>query len=347
MLLNSRAPLHIPIHYWMQAMPWLFRFVSAARPSRVSKIAEALSKLHHSAIESHRQILSELDALDLMQTNGQLYVYRNQSQLRKDRQTWALRRLHGVRAEEVTRADIDVLEPLVGVDYQYGIFLPDQGMSLNPLRHATTIADGLRHRGVIFFDEAVHRLHVNGRRVAGVDGATGFTKADLVVVSAGAWSTTLLRPLGYRIPLESQRGYHIDFPNAGIKLGRPVIPADRKVFLSPMETGLRVAGTVEFGGLDAPPSRERAHLLIDDLSAVVPTANTDGHKPFWMGHRPCLPDSLPVLGKSERYGDLWFAFGHGHLGLTASATTGDLIARGILKERADIDMRPYSAERFK
>jgi D-amino-acid dehydrogenase len=156
----------------------------------------------------------------------------------------------------------------------------------------------------------------------------------------------LLRPLGYRIPLESQRGYHITLQDTGIELQRPVVAADRKVFITSQEAGLRVGGTVELAGLEAPPNPARAELLMDDLRAVFPQARLSGARSNWMGHRPCLPDSLPVLGESERHRGLWFAFGHGHLGLTEAAVTGESVACGVLGEPPPLDLRPYSAERF-
>jgi D-amino-acid dehydrogenase len=346
MLFDRRAPLHIPARYWLKALPWLLRFVAAARPQRVAEIAEALSQLYHPAIERHREILDELGAGDLIRMNGQLYVYRDQTQLRKDDDLWSLRRRHGVRAETIDRAGIDALEPEIAPDYQIGIFLPDQGLSLNPQRQADMLAAGLRARGVAFEQASVRSLARDGSRVVGVMVGDAFRPADMVAVAAGAWSAKLLEPLGYRIPLESQRGYHIDFRNSGVNVSRPVIPADRKVFVSPMETGLRVAGTVEFGGLDAPPSPKRARLLVEDLAAVFPRARRSEQSAFWMGHRPCLPDSMPVIGASAAWGGLWFGFGHGHLGLTASAVTGDLLARSMAGERPNIDLRPFRAERF-
>ena len=153
-------------------------------------------------------------------------------------------------------------------------------------------------------------------------------------------------PLGYRIPLESQRGYHITLRDTGIEIHRPVVPADRKVFITSQEAGLRVGGTVEFAGLDAPPNPARAELLMDDLRAVFPQARLNGERSTWMGHRPCLPDSLPVIGESARHRGLWFAFGHGHLGLTAAAITGEAVARGLLGEPPQLDLGPYAAARF-
>jgi len=124
-----------------------------------------------------------------------------------------------------------------------------------------------------------------------------------------------------------------------------VVAADRKVFLTPMEDGLRVAGTVEFGGLERAATRKRAEFLVRDLAKVFPRAQVPGDWSFWMGHRPCLPDSLPVLGPSRHRG-LWLNFGHGHLGLTMSATSGDILARAIRGEPSNIDLAPFSFARF-
>jgi D-amino-acid dehydrogenase len=248
--------------------------------------------------------------------------------------------------DRVDRAGITALEPAISAAYQIGVFLPDHGMSVNPQRQATVIAEALSRRDVVFKTEQIVGFGIEGKRIVGVKTPQGIHPADEVVVAAGAWSAELLASLGYRIPLETQRGYHIDLPAPGIAIERPVIPADRKVFITPLEMGLRVAGTVELAGLAAPPSERRAKLLLGDLAAVIPQAITVPQKPFWMGHRPCLPDSLPVIGESKQWDGLWFGFGHGHLGLTASAVTGDVIARSMLGAKPNLDMAPYAAERF-
>jgi D-amino-acid dehydrogenase len=165
--------------------------------------------------------------------------------------------------------------------------------------------------------------------------------ADKVVVAAGAWSGELLRPLGFRIPLESQRAYHVTLKDTGVDIRRPVVPADRKVFITPQESGLRVGGTVEFAGLDAPPNPARANLLLGDLAAVFPQARLASPRSDWMGHRPCLPDSLPVVGESPAHRGLWLAFGHGHLGLTGAAVTGDVLVRAMHGDRPAWTSPPF------
>jgi glycine/D-amino acid oxidase-like deaminating enzyme len=347
MLLDPEGALHIPPRYALRAAPWLIRFVASARPARVAAIAEALSSLLYDAMERHRAILAEEGALDLIRETGQLYLYRDRAHHAKDAEGWALRQRHGMRVELLDGIDaIRTLEPEVRGDYRLGVFIPEQGSSVNPLRHARVVARGVERLGGTIRREAVTAIATEGGRVTGVATGAGPVAADAVVLAAGAWSARLLAPLGVRVPLETQRGYHVMLPEAGITLHRPVVPADRKVFVTPMEHGLRVAGTVEFGGLEAPPTPRRAELLLRDLRNVFPQARTEGAQGIWMGHRPCLPDSLPVIGPVRRWPGLWCAFGHGHLGLTGSAPTGAVLARAMLGPTPNLNLAPFAVERF-
>jgi D-amino-acid dehydrogenase len=346
MLLDRKGALHIPARAWPAALPWLWRFVLSAEPGRVQAIAEALGVLLHGAEERHREILAAEGALDLLREEGQLYLYRDEAQRQKDEAAWALRRAHGLVMQELDRAGIEALEPGIAPAYTRGVFLPHQGHSLNPLRQARVVARGVERLGGRLLRGAASALTVEGRRVTGAMTGAGALEADHVVVAAGAWSARLLAPLGLRVPLESQRGYHLMLPEPGVMPRRVLVPADRKVFITPMEEGLRVAGTVEFGGTEAPPNPARAALLLGDLAQVYPQARLDGAKPHWMGHRPCLPDSLPVLGPVKGWEGLWCAFGHGHLGLTGSAPSGALLAAAMLGPRPNADLSAFGVERF-
>jgi D-amino-acid dehydrogenase len=347
MMLNPQSALHIPTSYWMKALPWLAAFVAQATPKRVNAIAAALSTLYTPAFDRHQALLSEIGASDIIRKSGQLYLYRNKQQLAGNHADWELRKTFGVTFDVIGRDEIDALEPQVGAAYQIGVFLPNAGMSINPHRQAEAIAEALTREGTDFQHQRIVGFSREGSRISGVVTEDGNTiRHRAVVVAAGAWSAQLLKTLDYRVPLEAQRGYHIDFRESGISISRPIVPADRKVFITPMETGLRVAGTVEIAGLEAPPTEKRAKLLYNDLIAALPEARTSKPAPYWMGHRPCLPDSLPVLGPSAAWCDLHFAFGHGHLGLSGSAVTGDLISQVIAGERPAIDISPFRIERF-
>ncbi|WP_424812106.1 NAD(P)/FAD-dependent oxidoreductase [Roseococcus sp. YIM B11640] len=346
MLLDPKGALHIPARYWPVAFPWLWQFVRAAAPERVERIAAALALLLRGAEDCHLEILEAEGAADIISRNGQLYLYRDDAHLAKDDASWKLRRQHGLEMQVLRRAGIMELEPGVAETYNRGVFLPKQSHSLNPLRQARVVARGIERMGGKVRKGNVTALIREGDRITGamVDGAP--EHADHVVLAAGAWSHRLLDAIGIKVPLESQRGYHVMLTDPGVMPRRPVIPADRKAFITPMEEGLRVAGTVEFGGTEAPPNPRRAALLLEDLARVYPQADTRAQKPFWMGHRPCLPDSLPVVGPVASRPGLWCAFGHGHLGLTGSAPTGRLLASFMLGPKPNLDISPLGVERF-
>jgi D-amino-acid dehydrogenase len=346
MLVNPAGALHVPPRYWLTVAPWLFRFMTSATPRKMAAASQALAALYRPAIEAYREILADIGALDLMRLNGHLHLYRSEKQLSKDKPDWDTRLRHGITVERLSRGQIEDLEEGIAEAYQVGMFLPDHGMAVDPFKVASAIADALAQRDVRFIPKLVSALATEGRRVIGIE-ADGFIhRTDHVVLAAGVWSKELLRGIGYHVPLQSQRGYHIDIRGAGVRPSRPIIPADRKVFITPLEDRLRVAGTVELLGLEAPPTEQRARLLLNDLTAVYPQARLDQQDPFWMGHRPCLPDSLPVLGDTRRWGGLWLGFGHGHLGLTGAAVSGDLIAKCIQGQPPDIDLSAFSVDRF-
>jgi glycine/D-amino acid oxidase-like deaminating enzyme len=345
MLFDPAAPLRIPLSYLPKAAPWLHQFVRASHADDVQRISKALSALLASSIEKHVEILDEVGATDVVRLTGQLYLYPNEKWLRKDAMSWQLRKDYGLRIERLNREGILALEPEVGPDYPIGMYTPDQGMSFNPYRHVTSVASDFARRGGKIVRDRVAAIEIDGHRVKSVRGENATYACDHAVVCAGAWSAQLLTDLGYVLPLESQRGYHVMLPTPGITVKRPVVAADRKVFLTPMEDGLRVAGTVEFGGLARAANRQRASYLMRDAARVFPRAQVPTDWSFWMGHRPCFPDSLPVLGLGRHRG-LWFNFGHGHLGLTMSAMSGDIIARAIRGEPSNIDLTPFSYDRF-
>lgn len=346
MLLDPASPLHVPAYYWLRAAPWLARFVAASRPERVRAIADALSSLLRGSVEAHTRIAGEIGAGELIRRAGQLHLYPDEAYYAKDRASWALKEEHGLRIEKVGRAAIEAMEPDVGPGYRVGVFLPTEGWVAEPLRYAQALAARLADMQAVFVQAAVQSLRAEASGWTLSDGARRW-QAERVVICAGAWSKPLLAALGWKVPLESQRGYHLHLADPNLALTHQVVLADRKLFITPMETGLRLAGTVEFGGLAHPPTARRAQLLGEHARAGLPALDIR-NAATWMGHRPCLPDSMPVLGPVPGRPGLWCAFGHGHLGLTGSANTGRLIA-GAMAGQAD-DQRilaPFSIGRFR
>ena len=166
-----------------------------------------------------------------------------------------------------------------------------------------------------------------------------------VVVSAGAWSRQLLRPLGIKLPLETERGYHMMMRDATVVPRIPILSRSRGFSITPMEEGVRLAGTVEIGGLDLPMKEERAYVLLRQAKAMLPGLETSDYS-IWMGFRPSFPDSLPVIDEAPGLRGLFLAFGHGHTGMTGGAPTGRLVNQLLTGEPSDVPLAPYSAKRF-
>ncbi|MBA2961983.1 MULTISPECIES: NAD(P)/FAD-dependent oxidoreductase [Ramlibacter] len=340
MLFDDESPLYLPLRYLPQALPWLLRFVASARPAAVEAAAARLAAIHAGALDAHEAMTRELGVPELFLRRGHLHLYPDARALAKDAGGWRLREAYGYRVERLDRGGIEALEPGVSARYQIGMYLADHATILNPFRYVQAMAKAYADAGGRIVRAGVAALLAQDGRwhLPG----TGEPAFDDAVVAAGAWSRTLVAPLGVQLALESQRGYHLQFEGGRDVVSRTVVLADRKVFVTPMEEGLRVGGTVEIGGLQAPPDARRAAVLgriaretfrgLDDLTTRT-----------WMGHRPCMPDSVPVVGPVAGRPGLWLATGHGHLGLTDSLNTAQRIADALLGAAPHTASRPEMA----
>lgn len=333
MLRDPEGPLHIRPSYLPRAIPWLTRFLLAARPARVDEIAIRLHDLHKGAIGRHIELAAEIGAPELVQCKGQLHLYPDEAALAADAAAWALRTRFGVEARRLDRDGILQLEPGIAPRYTIGMYLPDHAMLVNPHRYVQGIASAFERRGGRLVRAKVERIERTSRGWSCIgDGARW--EAGHVVVAAGMGSARLLRPLGVNPPLETQRGYHVAFEGIAAPTHRVVVLADRKAFTTPMEDGFRIAGTVELAGLERPPSPRRIAILERLARATFP--GLDGARvTTWMGHRPCMPDTLPWIGPAPGYPGLWFAFGHGHMGVTDAPGTASRVRDGILSEETN------------
>ena len=329
MLRDPESPLYLPWGYLPRAAPWLVKFLASARPDRVSAAAEQLAALHADAVASHQALVQELGVPELLLQRGHLHLYPDAEAIGKDAVAWTMRQRAGYVFEHLDRAGILALEPHIGPRYQAGLFLADHATIVNPLRYVQAIVRACVDHGCKLRRAEVTALVPRANCPWEVRDSAGTAQFDHVVVAAGAWSRALLDPLGIRLALESQRGYHVQFTGASDTISRTVVLADRKVFLAPMEGGLRVGGTVEIGGLQRPPDMRRAAML--RRIACDTFAGLQGREASeWMGHRPCLPNSVPVIGPAAGQHGLWLAVGHGHLGLTDSVNTARLLSNAMM-----------------
>ena len=343
MLFDPRWSISIRLRYLPRFTPWLIRFLAASRPARVAEIAQAMAALLGGAMDSHRALLAAAGAEDLLRLQGWLAVYRRATpQLTRD---LALRRAHGVRADELGGAEIRQLVPALARDLDYGVFYPDVGHVRDPFALVQAYARRHLADGGEIARMSVTGFAVRDRRVEAVRTADGELACELAVVAAGAWSRALAAGLGARVPLDTERGYHVTLPEAGVELPLPVMAGDARFGLTPMIPGLRLAGTAEFAGLDAPPNPARHAAMIERAQRIVPGLGA-ARATTWMGFRPSTPDSMPVIGRAPAADNAYLAFGHGHLGLTAGPVTGRAIADLAAGRTPAFDLAPFRAERF-
>jgi len=344
-LLDRQGPLTIRPSYLPRALPWLLRFLRAADPRRVEAIADALRALHGPVFDCYRPLVETAGCADLIRPTGTLIVFRSAAAFEASGREWRMRRERGAEVQEVHGEALRTLEPALGAQFTHGALLPEHGFVADPYRLVTALAADFAARG-----GHIERAQVRALRPQGEDGVAVIcdgreVQADRVVVAAGAWSGEILRSIGVSIPLETQRGYHVTLADPGIEPQLPVSVAEDKYYATPMEGGLRVAGTVEFAGLDAAPDFRRARHLLEQVRRLYPQVRTERFTE-WMGHRPCLPDSLPAIGWAPGVHDVVLAFGHGHNGMTSGPVTGRLVADLLGSRPPLIDLSPYDPSRF-
>lgn len=344
-LLDPEGPLYIRLAYVPHALPWLIRFVLSGRKSKVEKISQAMIDLHRLSYEAYEPLMAEAGCTDLLQKRGQLFVFERDDGPERSAYGMGLRRSHGVTVDTLSAGEIQDLEPALSDRFKSAIYLPDQGQCPNPGRLVASLAALAARKGARFHREPVKGFTYSLGEASGVVASSGAYFADRIVVAAGAWSAGLARQLGDRIPFESERGYHVTLPDADTGLRIQTISADRKFVASPMEAGLRLAGTVEFAGLQAPPNFERADLLVNQAQGMFKRfERSTVHR--WMGHRPGTPDSIPVIDRAKRHAKVTYAFGHGHQGLIGGAVTGRVVADMAVGAAPAIDISHFRLDRF-
>jgi D-amino-acid dehydrogenase len=344
MLRDEMAPLAIRWRYLPTVAPWLLRLLRATTPSEVERITAALASELRFAEEAYRPLLDDA-ANPLFHRKGILVVYPDEQYLASNEPVLDLQRRNGVKFDKLGGNAIGSIAPDLSSNYRVGIHYHEAGHVSDPHVFAKTLfAQFTRIGGELKTAEASGFVF-KGNRATGVRTTAGTEEADIFVVAAGIWSKSLALQLGSRLPLESERGYHVTLPEPGINLEMPMIVGDIRFAVTPMLSGLRLAGTIEFAGLKAAPNPRRHEALIHNARRVFPGLKTE-QQTRWMGHRPSLPDSLPVVGPSPQYSNVFFNFGHGHLGLTTAAVTGRAIADMIAGRQPVFDATPFRANRF-
>ena len=344
MLRDRRHPFKSSLSHLARSLPWFVRYLRCA--ARAEEIADALHALLSRVDAAFDDLLEPAEHRALIRGEGVLYVYKTCSGAESSRAQIDFARTRGVRVEHLTGDEIRELEPELPPDISQGYYWPRERFVADPLGLTRALLERfVGGGGQLLRDEAmaVEPRHGAPHRVRTTDGDT--YDADAVVVAAGAWSSRLAAQVGVSLPMQAERGYHVQLPAPGVSLTRPVHYGDRLVSFTPMRAGLRILSGAEFAPPDAAANWDRAQVLLDCARELFPDIDPSAHQ-RWMGPRPALPDSMPAIGPGALHRDIFFACGHGHLGLTLSALTGQLIAELATTGASSVDLYPYRPDRF-
>jgi glycine/D-amino acid oxidase-like deaminating enzyme len=344
-LADPMGPLTVRWSYLPRAMPWLLRFIAASSMARVERIADALRPLLRQTFDAYEPLVKHAGVTDLIRRTGYLVVYQTRAAYAGDALAWKLRRDHGVAIQELDAAEIKRRVPQLAGSYEIGLYLPEQGYCANPERLTKSLAAQLVRDGGKLLQRRVLDIEVGagGARALITDG--GNVPVETLVICAGAHSNEFTTKLGDTVPLEAERGYHVTYSDPRVELPMPVFLPEHKFFVTPMEMGLRIAGQTEFAGIDAEPNYARADILAKHMQRILPGIST-ADRTQWMGRRPSLPDSMPVIGRATKFANVYYAFGHGHVGLVGGAPTGRIISDLVAGRPPSINVSPFRVERF-
>lgn len=346
---NPLAPFTLRLQYLPDYLPWALWFIKAAlTPGHFAHVTAAQESLMERAHGAHLDTIGDTDLRDLISDEGAICIYKTEARMRQDWDTrWRQFRSRGEQCDRLSPAGLAQKLPGLEPRFQYAVHAPSIRHWKSPAALLRGLHQMIRDRGVTITEGSVAGFGERNGQAQYVQLADGTeVPCDFVVVAAGAWSRPLCLSLGDRVPLDTERGYATTLPHDRSRINNLLLFPNDEFVATPMQEGLRIGGTVELAGLRAPPNFKRTRLLVQTMKSYFPGMEAS-ERSDWMGFRPSLPDGLPVIGRSPTVSNTFYAFGHGHVGLTQSAITGRLIAQSLCGHEPDVDLRPFSIARFR
>lgn len=343
--LKPDSPLFVIWRRMPMIAPWLVRYLLHANDRDTRRIASGLADIVCDSVEQHSAIAAGTGAEKWLRDSDCVYAYRSRAEFERDSYVWSLRREAGQTPEIVEGDAVREAQPELGPGTQLLAVLRNHGYVRSPGRYVKDLAAHFLDRGGVFRKTQVRGIGLSGGRVRSVDTEDGGISCGTAVVAAGVWSGDLLRTIGLKIPVQSERGYHLLFKNPSIELSCPIMVAAGKFAATPMEDGIRSAGVLEFGGLGQPPSAAPLAFIRRKTRETFPNLRWDSEVQ-WSGHRPAPCDSLPLIGEAGST-RVFMAFGHHHIGLTGGPKTGRIVARLVTGSDPGLDASVFSPNRFR
>jgi len=343
MLLSSTGPLALKWNYVPKMIPWFLRFIKNCSKKNMMHTAKYMHQILDLALPAYDELFEDINISGLVENKGIMYFWTDKD-LKSRELEINIRKELGVKQQLLSPHEIHDLEPHIKKIYHGGVLYPGARHARNPKKILLKLIDLFIKRGGKLEKKNISSISFTADNKPVIKTDINFYTFDKAVIACGAFSKKITDQLNEKIPLDTERGYHVHFKGYDHLLSRPVIFLNRGFGITPMEQGLRVVGTVEFGGLNNPLSKKRIQNLINNAKYLFPELGK--HEDEWLGFRPTLPDFLPVMGQSKNYKNLFYSFGHHHLGWTLGAISGKIISKIISGEKTNLNLEPYSSLRF-
>ena len=343
MLLSSNGPLALKWNYVPKMIPWFLKFIKNCSKKNMMHTAKYMHQILDLALPAYDELFEDVDLSGLVENKGIMYIWNDQN-LKSRELEINIRNEIGAEQQLLNKKEIHDLEPNIKNVYHAGVFYKTARHARNPGKIWVKLYESFVKKGGKFLKLNIQNIDFDENNPV-VRSETQRFIFDKLVICCGAFSKRLTDKLHENIPLDTERGYHIHFKGFEHLISRPVVFQNRGFGMTPMEQGLRVVGTVEFGGLNNPLSKARIKNLVNNAKYLL-DGLPENHDDEWLGFRPTLPDYLPVIGPSKNYNNIFYSFGHHHLGWTLAAISGKIISKMISNENTNLDLKPYSSLRF-
>jgi D-amino-acid dehydrogenase len=343
MLLSATGPLALRWNYVPKMIPWFLKFIKNCTKKKMMHTAKYMHQILDLALPAYDELFQEIDISGLVESRGIIYFWTDKD-LKSRELEINVRKELGVEQKLLKPHEIHDLEPHIKQIYHGGVLYPSARHTRNPGKILLKLFELFLKKDGKFIKENVETINFSSDNKPLIKTNLNSYVFDKAVVACGAFSKKLTDQVDEKIPLDTERGYHVHFKGYDHLLSRPVIFLNRGFGITPMEQGLRVVGTVEFGGLDNPLNKKRVLNLVNNAKYLFP--ELDKNHDEWLGFRPTLPDFLPVMGPSKNHKNLFYSFGHHHLGWTLGAISGKILAGMIAEEKTNLDLSSYSSLRF-
>ncbi len=337
-LFSSDSPISIRWNYLPKLLPWIIRFLKNCTSDKMLSTAENLNILLNQSLNAYEEVFNELDILNLYKKSGVIYLW-GKDNLEAMNQGINIRNKLGIKQRLLEKSEVFKLEPNISDCFEKAVYFEDSWHATNPRKILLKIYEKFLALGGKFIKEDINQ--VNEKKIIGKNNIYNF---DQLIICSGAFSKKFTRQLGESIPLDTERGYHVHFKDSQNLISHCICHMDSGVYLTPMEQGLRAAGTVELGGLENKPSQKRINYVIKEAKKIIP--NLKDPYDQWMGFRPSLPDMLPVISQSKYYQNIFYGFGHQHLGWTLGAITGKILKDQVKGIKSNLNLEPFKSSRF-